>query len=317
MSLSETDIIARYFTRHCDSPHLQLGIGDDAALLTVPPQHSLAISTDTLVQGTHFFDDIPPHALGYKSLAVNLSDLAAMGASAKFALLSLTLKKANESWLENFSSGFFQLAKHHNVNLIGGNITRGDLNITVSIYGFLPIGSAILRSGAQPGDHIYVTGTLGDAGFALDKLRFKQQLPESLLNRLYYPSPRLNAGAALRHHATAAIDISDGFCADLEKILHASRVGGKIYANHLPLSRDLQHHCDPTSALTYALTAGEDYELCFTIPPHKKSLIENLFQTLNIPCTRVGEIIAGMTLVIYDGNQKPLDVSHKGYEHFQ
>jgi thiamine-monophosphate kinase len=244
MALTEFNLIERYFTRPAAAPDpdVILGIGDDAALVRVPTGMELAVATDTLVEGVHFPPQTAPETIGHKALAVNLSDMAAMGAEPRWATLALTLPQADEDWLTAFSSGFLALAAAEGVQLIGGDTTRGPLSITVQILGLLPSGSALRRSGACAGDLVYVTGTLGDAGLALRMLQHAHgsaAVAAPLAQRLNQPQPRTQEGLALRGIASAAIDISDGLCADLGHILAASGVGAHINLAALPLSADV------------------------------------------------------------------------------
>jgi len=236
--MSEFDLIQRYFIRA--TPGVELGVGDDAALLRVAPGMELAVSTDMLVSGTHFFPDADPFLLGYKTLAVNLSDMAAMGAAPRWALLSLSMPEADKAWLQKFSEGFFALADQYGVELIGGDTTRGLLNLCVTIMGEVPQGAALRRSGAQVGDEIWVSGNLGDAALALAHLQNKVQLSAAdfvaCARALHQPQARVSLGLALRGVANSAIDISDGLLADLGHILECSKVGAEIRFDALPIS---------------------------------------------------------------------------------
>ena len=236
--MTEFDLIRRYFTRA--TPGALLGVGDDAALLRVSAGSVLAVSSDMLVSGTHFLPDAEPFSLGHKTLAVNLSDMAAMGAQPRWATLAIALPDADDAWLEKFSAGFFSLAQHYGVELVGGDTTRGPLNLCVTIIGEVPQGRALLRSGAQPGDEIWVSGYLGDAALALAHLQGRIALSEADLDicvqALHRPQPRVELGLALRGIATSAIDISDGLLADLGHILEASRIGAQIDLVKLPVS---------------------------------------------------------------------------------
>lgn len=306
--LTEFEIINRFFHRKIrNSARFPLGVGDDAALISAPPDHELATSVDTLVAGVHFDSHAKAGDLGYKSLAVSLSDLAAMGAQPAAVLLALTLPEADERWLQDFSRDFFQLADTFQVELIGGNITRGPLSISTVTFGWTPVGSALLRSGAQAGDEIYVTGQLGEAGLALRK-------PEL---GFFRPIPRIAAGLALRGLATAAIDISDGLAADLGKLLAASHTGGMILTERLPISANLGKFCTKAEAITLALTAGEDYELCFTAPAFAHLDIEQIFKKLNCPVHYLGSVDPSASgLQIFNDAGEPIDISVTGYQHF-
>jgi thiamine-monophosphate kinase len=321
--MPEFDLIQRYFTR--PAPGAALGVGDDAALLRIAPGMELAVSTDMLVSGTHFFPDADPFLLGGKALAVNLSDLAAMGAAPRWALLSIALPEENAAWLQKFSDGFFAMADQHQVELIGGDTTRGPLNLCVTIMGEAPQGAALRRSGARAGDDIWVSGQLGEAALALAHLQGKVQLPPAefaaCAHRLHQPQPRVALGLALRGLAHSAIDISDGLLADLGHILECSNVGAELDFVALPVppalrsrlatdggSRELALHC--------ALSGGDDYELCFTAVASQRKNLEQLSGTLGLPLARIGAIVAesGCTVRAADGSV--IRSKERGYDHF-
>ncbi len=317
MSLNEFEIIKEFFTREIkNTARFPLGIGDDAALISIPAGYELATSIDTLVEGSHFFPQTEPNDLGHKSLAISLSDLAAMGAEPGAVLLALTLPVADSHWLKSFAHDFFKLAEQYSVELIGGNITRGPLSISTVTYGWVPAGKALRRSGAKSGDNIYVTGTLGDSGLALQLLQQKSAPTAELLRRLFRPDARVQAGIALRDLASAAIDISDGLAADLSKLLEASQLGGRIHANQLPLSPALLRHCAHDQAIQLALTAGEDYELCFTAPPTAKDAIDKVFLNLDCPVHRLGTVTTTPGLIILNDQDQPMPLPNPGYQHF-
>lgn len=310
MAVAEFDLIRRYFNvqppRH---PNNRLGIGDDCALLSVPPGFEMALTTDTMVENVHFFADVDPEALGHKLLAVNLSDLAAMGAEPFAVTLALTLPKVDENWLQAFSRGFLQLAEQFNVDLIGGDTTSGPLTLTVQAMGLLPQGRALLRSGAKVGDLIYVSGQLGNAGLGL-KIRqgVWNEHSELALQQFDRPLPRVAEGLALRNVASACIDISDGLAADLGHILEQSGVGASVEWNQLPLSVDVQQYVQVCADWAMPLTAGDDYQLCFTVPA-------DFAGSLPADCQLIGRIEAEAGLRIErDGNIQTLQA--KGYEHF-
>jgi thiamine-monophosphate kinase len=314
--MSEFDLIQRYFTRA--TPGATLGVGDDAALLRVAAGMELAVSTDMLVCGTHFFPDADPYLLGYKTLAVNLSDLAAMGAVPRWATLSLALPEVNEHWLQKFSEGFFALADEYGVELIGGDTTRGPLNLCVTIMGEVPCTQALRRDGAKAGDDVWVSGVLGEAALGLAHLQGKVTLPEaarvSCLAALHQPQPRIELGLALRGIANSAIDISDGLLADLGHILERSQVGATLEFETIPkgllreLVAELLQRC--------ILAGGDDYELCFTAPVAKRSEINAISAELQLPLARIGSILAeqGCTLRAADGSEMNIDKG--GYDHF-
>lgn len=319
MALAEFSLIDSWFKRPAHAS-VALGIGDDCALLEVPAGQQLAVSMDTLVEGVHFFAGADPMALGHKALAVGLSDLAAMGAQPAWATLALTLPDISESWLQGFSSGLFALAEQHDLQLVGGDTCRGPLSITLQLHGLLPAGQAITRAGARPGDGIWVTGWPGEAALALAARRGEQGLGsdwQSLLDeRLDRPQPRVSHGLALRGIASAAIDLSDGLCADLMHILERSGVGARLHRNLLPLSAALLAHLDAEQAREHVLAGGDDYELCFTVPAAREPWLSSLETGAGrVPLSRVGEILAdtGLRCVDADGRDCPLP---DGYRHF-
>ncbi|MFO1423380.1 MAG: thiamine-phosphate kinase [Candidatus Competibacteraceae bacterium] len=322
MPTSEFSLIDRYFAAHGPRrPDVALGIGDDCALLIPPADQQLVVTMDTLVSGVHFFAHVDPEGLGHKALAVNLSDLAAMGATPAWATLALTLPKADEDWLERFCRGLFALADRYGVQLVGGDTTHGPTTvITIQAHGWVPPGLALRRDGARPGDGIYVTGTPGDAGLALAAAYGRAAVvPEGwayIQQRLERPEPRLAEGVALRGVASAAIDISDGLAQDLGHILERSGVGARLEVDRLPLSLALRASLDPDAALVTALASGDDYELCFTVPPERIAWLENVTAGWECRCTRIGVVTAepGLRLVRADGSAFHLE--RLGYDHF-
>ncbi|HFD11701.1 MAG TPA: thiamine-phosphate kinase [Crenotrichaceae bacterium] len=316
MALSEFEIIKQYFTRSTKQPGCELGVGDDCALLTVEPGMQMAVTIDTLVENVHFFTDVDAQALGYKSLAVSLSDLSAMGAEPRYATLALTLPEVNALWLQGFSDGFFELADQYHLDLIGGDITRGPLSITIQAHGVVPDGQALLRSGAGIGDLIYVTGVIGDAGLALKSCRGDVQCCDPLmLNRLHKPEPRVEAGLVLRNLASACVDISDGLAADLSHVLQASKVGAVVNADELPLSEAVQSYQQRNSQPDFALTAGEDYELCFTVPEKNVKQLEISSRNWSYPCTCIGRIDNSGQLSFLKNGQR-IEITGNSYQHF-
>jgi thiamine-monophosphate kinase len=313
--MSEFDLIRRYFTRA--TPGAVLGVGDDAALLQVSPGNVLAVSTDMLVSGTHFFPDANPFLLGHKTLAVNLSDLAAMGAAPRWATLSIAMPAADEPWLERFSAGFFALAEQHGVELVGGDTTRGPLNLCVTIFGEVPAQQALRRDGAKPGDDIWVSGELGGAALALAHLKKNVVLGETEFEacalRLHRPQPRIELGLALRGIANSAIDISDGLLADLGHILEASQLGAEIEYGAVPMSAWLREH----GQQRLALCGGDDYELCFTAPAARRAEVERIAAQLGLPLTRIGKIVAGSGCIVHDAQGQPIAIEDGGYDHFR
>ena len=311
--MDEFQIIRRYFSslsRGCED--VALGIGDDSALLRVPPYHELAVTTDTLVAGRHFPLQTEARNIGWKALAVSLSDLAAMGALARWVTLALTLSDNDPKWLQDFAAGFGALLQASRVSLVGGDTTRGLLSITVTAMGVLPAGQALRRSGAQTGDLICVTGTLGDAALAL-RLLTVPDLPPSLRERLDCPQPRLAAGLALREFAHAAIDLSDGLAGDLGHILEASGVGAVIEAENLPQSYAFSKLAPADGRLALQVQGGDDYELCACLPPASLELAQS---RLDVPLTVVGRIVAEHGLRFVDGNGVTIPIQSHGYRHF-
>ncbi|HRF44693.1 MAG TPA: thiamine-phosphate kinase [Candidatus Competibacteraceae bacterium] len=319
---SEFTLIDRYFAAHeLRRSDVMLGIGDDGALLAPPSGQQLVVTIDTLVADVHFFAAADPEGIGHKALAVNLSDLAAMGATPAWVALALTLPEADDVWLEAFCRGLFALADRHGVQLIGGDTTHGPVTvITLQAQGFVPPGLALRRDGAKPGDSVYVTGTLGDAGLALAVALGRVEGVGSYQNylqmRLERPEPRIAQGRALREMANAAIDLSDGLAQDLGHILERSKAGARLEVDRLPLSPALLACLDQHAAITTALTSGDDYELCFTVPPERVERLEHLAMRWDCRCTRIGVITAepGLQLFRADGSVFRLDRS--GYDHF-
>ena len=320
--MSEFELIRRYFTRSL--PHgerIGLGIGDDCALLNPAPGLQLAVSTDMLVAGRHFFPDADPEDLGHKALAVNLSDLAAMGARPLGFTLALSLPEANEVWLQAFAKGLFELADHFHCELIGGDTTRGPLNICITIFGELPPGSALQRASAQPADDIWVSGTLGDARLALAALTGELALEGRLLShacaRLHRPSPRVALGLALQHGqlAHAAIDLSDGLVGDLGHILQRSGCGATIDVDALPAGSALIHQAASLQR-RFMLAGGDDYELCFTAPARQRAAILNAAAAVHTPVSRIGHIEAMPGLRFIDHHGEVLDIGVSSFDHF-
>lgn len=319
---SEFDIIRRYFKRAASNA--VLGIGDDAALIGIAPGNELAVSTDTLVCGKHFFADTDPYRLGHKSLAVNLSDMAAMGAKPRWALLALTLPETlaqhDQTWLQQFSAGFFALAEQYHVELIGGDTTAGPLNICVQILGEAAKGKALRRSGAKSGDDIWVSGTLGDAALALQHLLGKIALePDEIgqcLPALLTPAPRIELGRRLIGLAHSAIDISDGLVADLGHILQDSEKSAVIHLQSIPCSPVLKKRLPQSAATACLLAGGDDYELCFTAPAVHRAEIAMLAAELRMPLTCIGGISSGAGLIVKDAQGKTMTLETTGYDHF-
>lgn len=317
MPASELQLIALLRERAGHRDDLVLGIGDDAALLKVPEGQVLAVSTDTLVAGRHFPEDTAAADIGWKSLAVNLSDLAAMAATPAWASLALTLPESDADWLSAFSGGFFELAAAHGVALVGGDTTRGPLAITLTVHGFVPEGLALRRDGAKAGDDIWVTGTLGDAAGALAQWRGRGLQSMKLRHRLDRPTPRIEAGLALRGLAHAAIDVSDGLAADLGHVLASSGVGAELDLGRLPTSRTLaEHFPDEAARWSLQLSGGDDYELCFTAPTAEAFAIEQAMAALDLNATVIGRIAAGPGLHLLTPEGQPFVLANAGFDHF-
>jgi thiamine-monophosphate kinase len=302
-----------------------LGIGDDAALLKPPAGQQLVACTDTLVAGVHFPQDTAPQDIGWKSLAVNLSDLAAMGATPAWAMLALTLPKADRRFVEAFADGFAQLARAHAVNLVGGDTTQGPLSVTVSAFGFSPESRALLRSGARVGDAVFVTGTLGDAAAALRLMQdsglgtrdpSNEQARSELLLRLNRPEPRIAAGLALRDVASACIDVSDGLLADLGHICEASGMGAVVEADALPLSSAMLALFEADERRAFALSGGDDYELCFTASVDRADRIAADFARLGFGAARIGRVVAEAGVRVRDANGNAVEPPRRGWQHF-
>lgn len=312
----EFELIREFFTRPSRDAAVHLGVGDDAALLAVPENQELVVTTDTLVSGRHFPEDAAPFDIGWKSLAVNLSDLAAMGAEARWATLALTLPDSNEAFLREFAAGFFALAEKENISLVGGDTTRGPLSITVTAMGIVPLGQALRRNGAKPGDDVYVSGTVGDAGLGLRLVlqQWLDDLPAAdeafVLQRLHRPEPRLALAKEIRAFASACLDVSDGLAQDLGHILRASAVGAVLDIDALPRSAALAG-IDAAFADVLALTSGDDYELLFTAAPQHREKIA----ALSFPCTRIGSITLEPALVLRREGV-PVDMPLAGFQHF-
>ncbi|MDQ3026432.1 MAG: thiamine-phosphate kinase [Pseudomonadota bacterium] len=318
-SSPEFDLIARHFTR--PAANAVLGVGDDCALVDVTNGMDLAVSTDTMVSGTHFFPDADPENLGHKALAVNLSDMAAMGAMPYWAMLALTLPNVDHAWLAAFAKGFFDLAQEYNVSLIGGDTTRGPLTMTVTIMGEVPAGAALRRGGAKAGNDVWVTGNIGDAALAVAHRHGRIVLSESdyheAVLRLYEPTPRVSVGQSLRGLATSAIDVSDGLLADLTHICRLSGVGATVDLASVPVSSIGAKHINSDEGRNAILAGGDDYELCFTAHPNSRESIDDLTDVFGIPITRVGQIKRGKGVSLLGSDGKPVKIDGRGYDHFK
>lgn len=297
-------------------PDVMLGVGDDCALLDLPAGHCLAVSIDTLSAGIHFFPNCAPHAIGHKSLAVGLSDLAAMGAEPAWSTLALTLPSGDAAWVRAFSAGFSALSNAHGIRLVGGDTTRGPLSVTVQVHGHVPVDAAIRRGGARPGDLVCVSGTLGDAGLALRGLLAGEEVDPAMRHRLEYPDPRVELGLGLRGLATAMIDLSDGLAGDLGHILTASGVGAELELDRLPLSPQVAEVVARTGEWSLPLSSGDDYELCFCIPAERAREVLELSVGLGCPIQTIGRIRAEAGLACREPDGGLFLTDGGGYDHF-
>jgi thiamine-monophosphate kinase len=320
MALSESVLIERFF-RACGAQRgdVTLGIGDDAALLSFGAGNDLVAKTDTLVEGVHFPPQSPPASIGHRSLAVNLSDLAAMGARPCWALLALTLPRAEEAWLAEFAAGLGALAREHRVALVGGDTTRGPLTVTVQVLGSVPTGSALRRSGARGGDLLFVSGTPGDAaaGLALEQGRLAAPpgARDYLRERFLLPTPRVALGERLRGFASACIDVSDGLLGDAGKLAHASGLGVELSYEELPLSEALAATLGEERARLLALSGGDDYELCFAVPPAQVAQLQAELPPRDWNYQRIGVLSETRGERVLRGGTV-MEFSHSGYQHF-
>ncbi|GIK25950.1 MAG: thiamine-monophosphate kinase [Betaproteobacteria bacterium] len=316
---SEFELIARHFTRPVR--HTVLGVGDDGAVLRPAPGMDLVVTTDMLVAGTHFLPDADAEALGWKALAVNLSDLAAMGAQPRWAVVAASLPAADEIWIAAFARGFFACAEAFEVDVIGGDTTRGPLNLAPTVFGEVPQGQALTRAGARSGDELWVSGTPGLAALGLAHRQGKVSLGEAALARclaaLDRPQPRVGLGLALRGLASAAIDVSDGLLADIGHILERSGLAADIEFPGLPRAA-LEAGADAAIAQRCLLAGGDDYELAFSAPAGRRPDIEALSGRLGLPLTRIGRLRAGPAgeLILRDDAGQPMPVGQRGFDHF-
>ena len=319
--MGEFDLIKRYFSRKSLQNEVILSVGDDCAITSISAGYQLAITTDTLVEGTHFLPSISPAALAYKSVAVNLSDLAAMGATPTWVSLALTLPEIKEAWLAEFSQSLFAILDRYSMSLIGGDTTKGPLSITLTAQGFLPENQGLFRHQAKVGDWIFVSGFLGDSAAGLDLLlqnrKIENESDRYFIQRHLHPTPRVELGLALRAFSCCALDISDGLLADLGHILERSQVGAEIYLENLPLSRHLCTQYEQTQAEKFALTGGEDYELCFTVSEEKREEMEQVLRSQGIKVTCIGQILPATSgLNLLKNGKKMALPTHIGFDHF-
>lgn len=318
MSLGEFDLIEQFFRR--PAPRAVLGGGDDCALLAPAPGRQLAVSTDLLVEGRHFLSTVPADRLGHKALAVNLSDLAACGAEPLAFTLALSLPRVDAAWLAAFSRGLLALADEHDCNLVGGDTTAGPLTIAITVFGQVPAGAALLRSGARPGDDIWVSGRLGDARLALEAFRGTVSLGgqdfDAVRPALELPQPRVLLGEALRGVASSAIDVSDGLLGDLGHVLGASGVGAELDVEAIPRGAVLARQ-PPTLQRLCTLSGGDDYELLFTAPPAQRAAVHQAELTAGTAVTRIGRIVAEPGLRLHDRQGRPIEPPAGSFDHFR
>lgn len=314
--MGEFELIQRYFKRSSRQPQTRLGIGDDCALLAPPPGEVIAATIDTLVENVHFLSGTEPECLGHKLLAVNFSDLAAMGAKPYWVLLAMTMPETDDCWLNDFARGLFGLAGRFNVELVGGDTTRGPLTFTLQALGSVPEKQALKRSGARPGDDIFVSGPLGEAALGLKMLKQEVDWKAEGPVRCYLkPEPRVEAGLGLRGIASACIDISDGLAADLGHLVMASGSGALIEWDSLPLSRDVRRYLAESGDWRLPLMAGDDYELCFTAAPDDRDRLALALQKTGVAWHRIGTIQKQPGLrLLKEGEVTALPA--KGYQHF-
>ncbi len=318
--MKEFELIKHFFTEQAvKRKDVVLGIGDDCAVIAAVENQNIVVTTDTLVSGVHFPIDTKPRAIGHKAVAVNLSDIAAMGAKPTWLSLALTLPEVDESWLTEFCAGVFELCEFYNVELIGGDTTQGPLSITITAQGLTPENSYLSRAGAKAGDWLYVTGDLGDAALALQQINGKVTVEEhfvsQLKNKLDFPKPRVLAGQVIREYASSAIDLSDGLIADLGHICQASNVGANIVLDALPLSDIMRDSLLEGDAINIALSGGDDYELLFTVSEDNKVGMETALSHAGTPITCIGQINASQTIST-TLNNKAVPINTAGFEHF-
>jgi len=318
--MKEFELIKHFFTEQSvNRKDVLVGIGDDCAVIATTEKQNIVVTTDTLVAGVHFPLNTSPRAIGHKAVAVNLSDIAAMGAKPSWLSLAVTLPKVENDWLTEFCSGVFELCEYYNVQLIGGDTTQGPLSITITAQGLTPEGKYLSRSGAKAGDWLYVTGNIGDAALALqhitNEITLESRFVEPIMAKLDYPKPRVLAGQALREYASSAIDVSDGLIADLGHICIASNVGANIVLDSLPLSDILRDALLTEDAFKLALTGGDDYELLFTVSEDNKVGMETALANTGTAVTCIGQINASQTIST-TLNNKPVAIHNAGFEHF-
>lgn len=319
--MKEFSIIEHFFKEGSyQRKDVETGIGDDCAITNVPEGQSLVVTTDTLISGIHFLEGTCARSVAQKAMAVNLSDLAAMGAEPSWFSLSLSIPEVDENWLAQFAAGLHEMAHYYSVQLIGGDTVQGPLAVTITAQGFIPKGQGLKRSDAQPGDSIYVTGCLGDAGKGLDIMQSGQTVlsenAQYLCERLNFPTPRVLAGTTLRRIANACIDVSDGLLVDLKRVLKASNCGASVQVENIPLSNSLQQSSSKEEAIQYALGSGDDYELLFTISEEQKGNLEVALANSNVKVTCIGHINGHTEQLDLTLNNNKYEFDLKGFEHF-
>tara|TARA_B110000014_G_scaffold262879_1_gene257969 strand:- start:1198 stop:2163 length:966 start_codon:yes stop_codon:yes gene_type:complete len=318
--MKEFELIKHFFTDQIvKRKDVLKGIGDDCAIINIPAQQNIVVTTDTLVSGVHFPHDTHPNAIGHKAIAVNLSDIAAMGAEPCWLSLAITLPEVDKGWLQSFCDGVFELCEYYNVELIGGDTTQGPLSITVTAQGMIPEGKSLLRSGAQSGDWIYVTGEIGDAALALkhfyNQVSLSQEYVKPLREKLDRPKARVLAGQAIRDYASSAIDLSDGLVSDLNHICQASNVGANIVLDQLPLSKMMLNSLTFDEATSLALVGGDDYELLFTVSEDNKVGMETALANIGTKITCIGQTNKSKILSTTINNEV-VPIQAKSFEHF-
>jgi len=318
--MKEFELIKKYFTEQpVKRKDVQIGIGDDCAILIPTERQNIAVTTDTLVAAVHFPENTSAKAIGHKVIAVNLSDLAAMGAEPSWVSIAVTLPEVNEDWVGEFCQGMFELCEYYNVQLVGGDTTQGPLSITVTAQGLIPVDKQITGSGAKAGDWLYVTGELGDAALAIQhyygKIQLPQNIQEQVKNKLDFPKPQVLAGQALREYASSAIDISDGLISDLQHICVASNVGVNVVLDDIPISNALYDALGQEKAVEVALQGGDDYELLFTVSEDNKVGMETALANAGATITCIGQLNPSgkITTTL---NTKPIQINANGFEHF-
>jgi thiamine-monophosphate kinase len=326
--MTEQDILEQFFNPRFNPPveGIILGPGDDCAVLAPPMGQELVVTTDTLVEGVHFFKDANPYDLGYKAIAVNLSDVAAMGARPLWILSNLTLPEASPEWLEAFSKGMYACCHEFGVAVIGGNLTRGPLVLSFTAIGSVLEGQAVKRFGSKPGDYIAVTGHIGEAAYAFWLHQEGQPIPDICLKRLHRPQPRVAVGQALRPIASSMIDITDGLTKDCARLSHASHLKALLWSAHIPLPEELNSALRTPDFVEYLISFGDDYELCFTLSPdyvevhngeYGSPVLNQIAKEYNVPITVIGRMEQGSGLNLKDAYGKQIELSNRGYDHFQ